>query len=237
MKTWPVLVAFLILSAVPSRAQQPGEALEKSARIRGEMDILALEQEVDTQLLREALITRGHVGMSGRRDEAAKQAEVAIEVLERFIKDKKHAIVERAIELKSKDAELANAAKAAARPAPPPTPPNRPLPPPTARREEGERQEFIKELEEAQVEVELLQMQSQMYRPPLNEAMETLAAAEFAASTDESQRDKADAARKRYVKAREKYLELSKKLHVEQTRVNDLQNRINFGGMMGGGMR
>jgi len=117
------------------------------------------------------------------------------------------------------------------------TPPRPPVSWTRAPREEGDQQTLVKELEEAQVEAELLQMQSQLYRPPLNETMQALAAAEFAASNDESQRDKADAARKRYVKARDTYLELSKKLRLAQSKVDELQNRIDFGGMMGGGFR
>ena len=228
MKTWPVLAALLVLGAVPTRAQQSSDSSERSATIRGEMDLLELEREVDKQLLREAMIKVGQVRMSKQQDEA----EVA--ALEAFIQSKKSAVVERVVALKRKEAELSNATMPTARPGM--TPPNKPVKPTGTRSEGGEKRELIEELDEAQLEVQILHMQVDLCQNPLNEAMQALAAAEFAASNDESQREKANAARKRYDKAKEKFLVFSKKFQLEQNKVGELQQRMNFGGM-GGGMR
>lgn len=78
-------------------------------------------------------------------------------------------------------------------------------------------------------------MKTQLYQQPLNEALQTLAKAEIAAGNDETQREKADAARKRFKKVRSKYVELSKKLQLEQDEVAELRNRLGLSGM--GGMR
>jgi hypothetical protein len=70
-------------------------------------------------------------------------------------------------------------------------------------------------------------------QPFLDQAVQTLAAVELAASNDESQRGKADSARKDYDKVKARYVEQSKRLQLEQQEMQSMQQM----GGMGGGFR
>ena len=71
---------------------------------------------------------------------------------------------------------------------------------------------------------------------PLNAAVQALAAAELAASNDESQRAKAEAARKEFEKIKAKYVGCSKQLQAERQGTQPMGMMGGMGGM-GGGMR
>lgn len=239
MKTWAAFTVLLVLGTVPTRA---GEK-DKAATLRGEIEFLELQRDVDKTLLREAMLLAGRGEMQAMADplnaeEARKQSKVERDALEKFIEGKREAVIERTSELKRKASELAAMEKleeksAASRRV---SQPNRIARTSDTPGDDKERQELIEKMEEAQVEVQLLQMQTQLYQQPLSEALRALANAEFAASNDKTQQDKADAARKRFEKSREKYVNFSKKLQLEQSKLNGLQMRSGMGGM-GGGMR
>ena len=110
--------------------------------------------------------------------------------------------------------------------------PNQPVKP----SDDKDRQGLIEKMEEAQIEVQLLQLQTQLYQQPLYEALQALANAEFAASNDETQREKADAERKRFNNVKTKYVNFNKVLRLEQEKVAELQKCLGLGGMgsMGG---
>ena len=227
------LALLLILCGVPARAEAEDE--DKATTLSAEIDLLKLENDADKELFREALI------MAGRRDgmrraapnrpnteEARKRFEQESVELQEFLAKKKDAIVRRSVELKKKTAEMSAATRQASRPRQPAKPV-----------EDQDRPGLIRKMEEAKVEVELLQSQSQLYQQSLNEAVNALAAAEFVADKDETQRDTADAARKQFDKAREKHLDFRTRLQLAEEKAGTLQQRlgIGFGGMGGmGGM-
>jgi hypothetical protein len=220
MRTWAALAVFLTL-CVPATAQPPGE-----------VELLELEQDVDKTLLREAMLNLGRLDLkqaTGRdvTDGVRKRDAADAEALKQFIAEKKHAFSRRSDVLKEKRAESAKAA-AQQRVA-------------TARRaesaaDEKERQGLIEKLEEAQIEVQLLQMQINLLQQPLNEAVQAAANAEFAAGNDATKKGEAEAARERLNKARERYVGVSKRLQMEQSKMSELQTRLGSGGM-GGGFR
>ncbi|SIO56771.1 hypothetical protein SAMN05444166_5292 [Singulisphaera sp. GP187] len=71
----------------------------------------------------------------------------------------------------------------------------------------------------------------------MSKAIDALATAEFAASDDETQQAKAEAARKEYEKIKAKYIVFSKRLQLEQRELQSIQQSIGMGGGMGGGFR
>ncbi len=222
MKTWSAVAILLVLAIVPSRAQEkPSPDVDESVHL----DFLELEQDVDKTLLREAMLLQGRNGLkpSSERpssDDDRRRAEVDNHRLREYIQAKKQAIGQRSDELKK---IRGMTTKAASKPSTPPA--------------EADRQKLIEEYQNAQVEAQLLQTQAQMYQQPLQEAIQALAEAEFAASNDPSQREKAEAARKQYEKAKAKFVELSKRLQLEQTKIGEIQSRFGLGGMGGmGGM-
>jgi hypothetical protein len=191
-------------------------------------ELLELEQDVDKTLLREAMLLLGRKGLrpsserptSGEaRDREAEDAEV----VEAYIKQKKKAIVERASLLRDMRSEASRVSRA---------PTTRPRP----RGVNPDAQGLIEKVESAQVEVQLLRTQVQMFQQPLNEAINALAAAELAAGSDEAQRAKADAARKEFEKVKSRFVEVSKRFQVEQGKLSEMQQGIGMGGM-GGGFR
>src|SRR5262245_37545676 len=98
MKPWAAFAALLLFGVVPTLAQQSPESLERSATVRGEMDVLELEQEVDKQLLREAMLTLGRASLSQGGDEATRRLNK--DTLEDFVQSKKLVVLKRAVELK-----------------------------------------------------------------------------------------------------------------------------------------
>ena len=62
-------------------------------------------------------------------------------------------------------------------------------------------------------------------------------AAEIAASRDESQKAKADAARKEFDRVKAKYVDFSKRFQVEQDRLDEMRRMTGMMGGMGGGFR
>src|SRR5262249_50093504 len=147
---------FLALS-VPASAQPPAE-----------IELLELEQDVDKTLLREAMLNLGRLTLSQATAqevpaELRKRHAAEVEALKEFIAEKKDAFSRRSDELKGKRAGLAKAA-------------TRPRAAAAGRAEaapdDKERQGLTEKLEEAQVEVQLLQMQINLYQQPLSEAIE-----------------------------------------------------------------
>jgi hypothetical protein len=221
MKTWPAFAILLVLGLAPSRAQEkPAPAQDD----RVELKLAELEQDVDLTLIREAMLLRGRKGLvplSKRptSDEDRRREEEDTLDLEKYIQGKKQDIIERSARLESKKIPAKTTTRGS-KPA------------------EADRQGLIEKIQNAQVEVQLLQMQVNLYQKPLDEAINALAEADFAASTDPSQQAKAEAARKRFDKAKAKYVDLSKRLQLEQSKMGEMQMRIGMGGMggMGGGM-
>jgi hypothetical protein len=223
--------ALLLLLGAQANAQtsaQPAPPRKPSIRF----ELLELEQEVDKSVLREAMLQLGRKAMKPAPAAEAEKADQAAEVaaLRGCIDEKKRAIIERSDELKAMQAESNRVRATTSAPANPNT------------LTQADRQALIEKVETAQIELQLLQKQVQLFGQPLNEAVDTLANAEVAASNDESQRGKAEAARKQYEKAKAKYVEVSKKFQEEQDRMNGMQLKLNMGGMagmggMGGGFR
>lgn len=212
--------ALVVLSCAPATAQQP-----TSPRPPIENELLEMEQDVDKTLLREALLLQGRMGMKvGPEGESAQKQSAANEVaLRDFIARKKESILARAAELaKGRGVSRRASTQGAGAPS------NRPA--------EVDRASAIEKIEEAQIETQLLQAQVNLLQRPMSEAITALAAAEFAASNDETQRAKAEAARKEYEKVKARYVEQSKRLQVRQHELQSMQQLVGMGGF-GGGFR
>ena len=214
----PAAFALLLVFGVPTEAQPTPPRTETI-----ESELLQLEQDADKTLLSEALLVRGRKAMQQRADAQPGESPA----LRDFIAEKKRSIIKRSEEMREmRSKSTATKARAAA---------------PLA---EADRQKLIEKMANAQVEVQLLQTQSQLYQGALTEAINALATAELVASGDENQRQKVDAARKEYEKAKSRVVEVGKRLTTEQAKLNEMYQTTGFmGGMgmgmggMGGGMR
>jgi len=237
MKTWTAFALLLVLAPTPAKAQQAKEP-EKKASDTAEIEMLELKQDVDKTLLREALLLlgRGREGMTQSGGRAERREAGEIDALKKFVDEKEHAYIQRAGELTKRRAELKNQQIAQANPTRNQVGQVRnPV-------DEKERQGLVEKLVESQVEVQLLQSQEQSYQQTLNEAIQALTKADFAAGDDPTQQEKADAARKRFDKAKTKYVDITKRLQAEQGKIGEMQSRTGYFGMggmggMGGGMR
>jgi hypothetical protein len=230
MKSWAAYVVVLVLGA-PAAAQQAGGP-ERRVAESGEVELLELEQDVDAALLRQAMMRLGGLAMKPaqdreRSDEARKREAEEVAVLNDFIQEKRKAFTRRAAELKNMRA--GSVRQSTPRQGQPARQPNAP-------RDDKERQALAESLVTAQVEVELLQQQVQLYQQPLSEAVQALANAEFAAGNDEAKKGEVEAVRKRLANARERYVEVVRKLESERNKAGQLQERLGTGGM-GGGVR
>lgn len=226
----PTTSALILILCVPATAQQvtPGQQpLPQRPSI--EYELQELEQDADKALLREALLLQGRLEMKSAPDHDAdsKRDQKEADALRGFITKKKEAIVARAAELRaSRAAGLRSPSANRGRPAELPT--NTP--------------DLIEKIEKTQVDTQLLQTQVNLLQQPLSEAIDTLAVAEFAASDDETQRPKAEAARKAFEKVKAKHVELSKRLQVGQYEMQSMRQTAGIGmmggmGGMGGGFR
>lgn len=210
------LVAFFCVPATAQQPTSPGQSIEH--------ELLEMEQDVDKTILREALMLQGRRSMKTTPDALPEKKlfDEETAALRGFIASKKDAIIARAAELtKSRAASrrvtTATTVSSANQPA------------------NLDRQAAYEKYADAEVEVQLLQAQLNLLQPSLDQAVQTLATAELTASNDDTQRGKAEAARKEYERVKAKYVEHNKRLHVEQQKVQSMQV---FGmGGMGGGMR
>jgi hypothetical protein len=231
VKTLPVLTLLLILVSPSARAQQqPNPPLDD----RVQLELLELEQDVDKTLLKEAMLLLGRKELRPLAErptvEGAKHREERdVESLMKFIATRKDAITERSAALSKARREVKRVAN----------------PQPVQRPDQAvgqERQALIARYSEAQVESQLLQRRSELFQKALNEAVELLAGAELAASTDEAKRKDVEDAAKQFDRAKSNYVEISKKLMAVQNDIFEIQQRMGFGGMggmggMGGGFR
>lgn len=215
--------AGVFLACVPAMAQFGGlGGMGRPAQPQAqniELELLDMEQDADKTALKEAFLLQARQGMQpAPEDEFRKRALEERSVLLRdFIARKKDAITARSAELADKrTASRRLPAAARARP---------PL--------DADRQAAIEKYEKAKVEAELLQAQVALLEADLKEAVQTLAKAELAASFDESERPKADAARKAYEKIKGMVVEYNKRLRLEQQAMQSMQ-MMGFGGMGGG---
>jgi hypothetical protein len=224
MKTPTAFTVVLTLGIVSALADEP----DKVNALRGEVEVLQIQQDVDKTLLNEALLLVGRARMKLIAETARTGAAVENTALEAFIKEKSEAVAKRAAELKGKAFELAalesgTSTRKVSR--------AKPI-------DDGDRQRQIEELEEAQLEVQLLQMQVQLHQQPLAEAQHNVAQAEYAAGSDPKMREKADTERKRYEEAKAKFIEFSKRFRLEQEKMGRLQESLGGAGMgFGGGFR
>ncbi|GAC1450402.1 MAG: hypothetical protein NVSMB9_34820 [Isosphaeraceae bacterium] len=238
MKTWTAFALLLVLGSLPVLADEK----DKVATLRGEIELLKIQRDVDKTLLREAMLLEGRRVMKPRTtppndDRARKLVEEEQVILKNFIDRKRDDLVKRTLELGSKASELAALKNSVAnqgtpRPNPNATTGATPI-------NDKDREALFEKMEDAQVEVQLLQTQAQLYQQGLNQALHELANAEFAASQDKAQQDKADQARKGLDKAKNHYLSINKKFHDEQRKLSELQSRLGMimGPGVGGGFQ
>lgn len=220
--------ALVVLVCIPAKAQFGGMG-GMAARAQAqsiEIELLEMEQEADKTALKEALLLQARQGMQpirGTEPEKKQFAEDAA-VLRDFIARKKEAITERASQLtKTRVASR----RVPATPAVPPAD------------QKASRQELVEKIERAQIDIQLLEAEALLLRTPLDEAVQALAKAEVAASRDEAERPKAEAARKEYEKIRANVVEQSKRLQLERLELQSMNQMLGMGGMggMGGGFR
>jgi hypothetical protein len=210
----PAAFALVALFCVPASAQQsPPRYVER--------ELLAIEQEVDKALLKEALLQLGHARMKGAPEGKAEAQKYEKEArdLEEYIASKKEAIVARASEMMKAQTD------------------GRPMPPVTQEslaKQAAKRQDTIEKLETGKVDVQVLTAQVNKLRPQLSQAVEELAAADLAASKDETRRAKAEEARKEYEKLKARFVEISKRQQMVQEEIQSLQQSLNTGGFGGG---
>ena len=233
MKTLTAFALLLMfgLTANAQQSQQP--PVDQSSRIRREL--LELEQETDKMLLRESFLILGRKELrplaERPADDRSRNLETQyLDTLNRFIEDKKKAMVERAAAMDELRAVPSNRV-ATSQPSQP-----------KGIAVEQHKQSLIAKYTDAEVESQLLQKKSELFQNALNQAIEKLADAELAASNDESRKPELDAARKLYDKVKSIYAENSKKLLSAQNEIFEIQQSgafPRFGGMggMGGGMR
>lgn len=227
MKTLVAAAALCVLVSVPARAQFGGAQQQPAARREENVSLKLLEiaQAVDEALLREAMLNLGRYDMAPKPTEesAQKQREAEKEALAQFIAQRTQAITERAEELTKKRAE-------AMRPVRPKALTNQPDAPASPERSE--------DVDKARVDFQVLETQVQYSQQALSNAISTLAQAELAAEDDESQRDKVEAARKKFEKLKTIYVEHCKRLREATAKLHTLDPQSAFGGMggMGGGM-
>jgi hypothetical protein len=230
MKTLPVVALLLVLGGPSARAQQqnPTPVVD-----RAQLELLELEQDVDKTLLKEAMLLLGRKELRPLSErpsaEGAKHREEAdVANLQKFIVTRKEAITERSAAM-TKAREVTNRVQISQ-----PSPRN-------GQALARDRQALIPRYSEAQVEAQLLQRKSELFQKSLNEAVEVLANAEVAASTDPSKQKDVEAASKQFDRAKSNYVEVSKKFLAVQAEFFDLQQRGGLGGMgmggMGGGFR
>jgi chromosome segregation ATPase len=215
-------LALAVLFCVSAKAQPASPAQQPQPRRQGiELELLELEQDVDKALLREALTLQGRRSMKVAPDAPAErdQLEKEAAALSAFIANKKDAIIARAAELTKPRAASRRGATAAS----PDTQPAR-----------ADKQAILEKIENAQIEIQLLETRINLLRTPLNEAVQALATAELAASNDETQRPKAEAARKQYEKVKASFVEQSTRLQSAQQELQSMHQSL---GGFGGGFR
>lgn len=245
MKAWTAFALVLVLGVVPANAEaqeQDKKPEDNQASVSSRIELLELEQDVDKTLLHDAMLQLGRSSLRqmpdrpGFDDRMRERQQANVAALKEVIEEKKHAYTRRSDELKKLRAELK---KQQITPA---TPTRNQVGQVRNPVDEKERQGLVEKLMDSQVEAQLLQSQEQSYQQRLNEAIQALTQADFAASNDPTQQEKADAARKRFEKAKAKFVDISKRLQLEQGKIGEMQSRtgrIGMGGMggMGGGFR
>lgn len=212
MKRLAATALLLVFGGVPAHAQfggsggtppKPATRREENVQLR----LLEIAQEVDETLLREAMLTLGRLNMTAKPDQpdaesTRKRKDLDAEkgALTEFIEQRTHAITERAAELAKKRAEAMVPSQSSPR---------------VARSDPNEKPGRIEDIEKASVDVQLLQTQVEYSQQALSEAITALAQAELAAGDDESQRQKVDAAHKKFEKVKSAYVEYRKRLNDE----------------------
>jgi hypothetical protein len=99
--------------------------------------------------------------------------------------------------------------------------------------QKGNREELAERIEKSQIDIQLLEAQEILLREPLAEAIRALAQAEVAASKDEAERPKVEAARKEFDKIKARVVEQNKRLQLERQELQSL-NQANQATPMGG---
>jgi hypothetical protein len=225
--------ALVVLLCVPAKAQYGGMGGHPATQAQSiEIDLLEMEQEADKSALKEALLIQARQGMrpiQGTDPEKRQFAEDTV-ALRDFIAKKKEAITARAAEMRksriagslpaARNVRVDQQAK-------------------SDQQAKVDRQATYEKYAEAQIDVQLLEAQLALLQEPLNAAVQALAAAELAASNDESQRAKAEAARKEFEKIKARYVGFNKRLQAEQQELQSMGMMAGMPGMggMGGGMR
>jgi hypothetical protein len=228
MKTCALLAVVLVLAVDPVRADEP----DKLTSLRGEIEFLEIEQDVDKTLLREAMLNLGRNTMAGLAgspptEERKMRIEAELAGLEKFIAAKKAAVLERSAVLRARALEVAELQKAAARPKPAPRPAQTQA---AAPRDEAEDRELARQVEDLQVEEQLLGAKTQYLKLTLNQTIDKLAALEVGGDGDEAQRQKKTAeTRKTYDEIRRNYVEHMAKLKMGQEKLYELRRKLNQG--------
>ncbi|OJW13713.1 MAG: hypothetical protein BGO49_29760 [Planctomycetales bacterium 71-10] len=218
--------ALAFLACVPARAQLGGMGGRPATQPQNiEAEILEMEQEADKAALKEALLLQAREGMKGTQgtDVEKKQEAEDSAALRDFIARKKGAITARAAKL----VENRTAGRQA--------PAARAVRPPQG----ADDQDLIEGYEKAKVEIQLLQAQANLLQPDLAKAVDDLASADLAAGTDQTHREKAEAARKEYDRLKTKVVDINKRLYQERRIMAPMQMQMQAMGMggMGGGFR
>jgi hypothetical protein len=217
--------ALVVLVCVPAKAQfggmggMGGRAQAQSI----ELELLEMEQEADKTALKEALLIQARQGMKPIHgtDSEKKQLDEDVAALRDFIARKREAITARASQLtKTRVASRRVPAAPAVSPAD----------------QKASRQELVEKIQRAQIDIQLLEAEVLLLRTPLDQAIDALAKAEVAASKDEAERPKAEAARKEYDKIKANVVEQNKRLELEKLELQSMNQTMGMGGM-GGGFR
>jgi len=219
--------AIVALFCVPANAQMGGMGGAPATQARSiELELLEMEQEADKAALKEALLIQARQGMKRDHgtDTEKRLAEADAASLRDFISSKKETSTQRAAEVRKARVAGSPATARNARA----NQPNR-----SDQQTKLDQQAAYERYAEAQINVQLLEAQLALLQAPLNAAVQAPAAAELATSNDAAQREKAEAARKEFIRIKAKYVGYSKQLQVEQQEMQP----VGMMGGMGGGMR
>jgi hypothetical protein len=198
----------LAAAALTFAAAARGDQKEEIAKIRGE--ILASEtlRDADRTLLGEARLTLGRAEISGRPvpDDFRRQ-------LDRFMQEKLEAVSKQEFDLRRKHDEIQRLEESLA---------DRGIVrPEDLSRDSREQMKKVHEqriemLEEAELELQLLETQAQKSRGSLAEALTALVDSEFQEADDPENEARKNDARRRYREARAKHVQIRKRIVLEQ---------------------
>lgn len=224
MKTRIGIVAGLLLFGVMGWAQPPADKAGDVARLKARLQLAELESEADQAIIKESilLLKRAERDLPLERHrserEQKEQAERLV-ALKQFVDAEQDRFVARAVELEAARRELSKATAVSQT-----TGPARSAPQQST--EDADR--LVREAEEAQLSANLLQAQLGLLERTVGDQVNPLAVLEVRAASDEGKGDVAlakelDAARKRYDKDRERYIDLKTKHAQAMRTVHRLQ--------------